>query len=110
MLYKSSLVCRYIARSLGLDWITACSARCDGEDGGVSCIALCGCLTESYDTFFGAQVLGALCKIRCPDIPSELLPGIRPWQALLRPCIGIFSNTKFPKLVDGFQRFLGFRY
>ncbi|MCJ1361017.1 hypothetical protein MMC16_000113 [Acarospora aff. strigata] len=80
------------------------------RDGGVACLALCSCLTESYDSFFGAQVLRALCKKRLPNIPSELLPGLRPWEALLKPCAGVFSNTKFPKLVDGFSRILGFEF
>lgn len=63
---------------------------------------------ESYDSFFGAQVLRALCRIRCLDIPPELIPGIQSWQALLKICAGSFHATRFPTLLDGFQRILGF--
>lgn len=74
------------------------------RQGGIACVALCGCLMESYDSFFGTQVLRALCKIRCPHIPPELIPGIQPWQALLKICAGAFTNTRFPLLLNGFQR------
>ncbi len=39
-------------------------------------------------------------------IPPGLLPGIQRWQALLEPCVGIFTTSKFSNLLDGFSRML----
>lgn len=74
------------------------------RDGGLECLTLCGCLAESYSSFFGAQVLQAFCRRQ--NMPSDLLPGIRNWQALLKPCAGIFASSKFPNLIQGFARLL----
>jgi hypothetical protein len=74
------------------------------RDGGLQCLTLCGCLAESYNSFFGAQVLHAFCQRQ--SMPSDLLPGIRNWHALLKPCAGIFAGSKFSNLVQGFARLL----
>ncbi len=68
------------------------------RDGGTSCLALCGCLTHSYDLFFGARVLRSLCERR--KMPVELRPGVMQWKALLEPCNNIFSGSRFAKHVD----------
>ena len=44
------------------------------KDEGVACLALCGCLSESYSPFLGAQVFRDLS--RCQNVPSELSPGL----------------------------------
>ncbi|KAI9883797.1 MAG: hypothetical protein M1823_004429 [Watsoniomyces obsoletus] len=67
-------------------------------NGGVSCLALCGCLTHSYDLFFGARVLRALCVRQ--KMPVELMPGVMQWKALLEPCNKIFSGSRFARYVD----------
>lgn len=78
------------------------------KDGGISFLALCGCLTQSYSRFFGAQVLRALCQLK--NMPSELVPGILQWQSLLKSCEKIFSSSRFAKLLDeGFTPILASR-
>lgn len=70
------------------------------RDGGLECLTLCGCLAESFTTFYGAQVLHAFCRHQ--NMFSALLPGIRNWHALLKPCAGFFAGSKFPTLIHGF--------
>lgn len=70
------------------------------RDGGLACLTLCGCLAESFSAFYGAQVLHAFCRQQ--NMSSALLPGIRNWHALLKPCAGIFASSKFPNLIHGF--------
>lgn len=70
------------------------------RDGGLECLTLCGCLAESFSTFYGAQVLHAFCRHQ--NMPSALLPGIRNWHNLIKPCAGIFASSKFSNLIHGF--------
>lgn len=70
------------------------------RDGGLECLVLCGCLAESFSTFYGAQVLQGLS--RHYNMPSALLPSIRNWHTLIKPCAGIFASSKFPILVRDF--------
>ena len=70
------------------------------RDGGLDCLTLCGCLAESFNTFYGAQILHAFCRHQ--NMPSALLPGIRNWHTLIKPCAGIFASSKFPILIHGF--------
>ena len=74
------------------------------KEGGLAYLAICGCLGQSYDSFLGAQVLRAFCQ--CLDLPIDLQPGLQCWQALLKPCAGIFMTTKFTHLIYGFTRLL----
>lgn len=77
-------------------------ALCDltDRDGGLECLTICGCLAESFSTFYGAQVLHAFCRHQ--NMPSALLPGIRNWHTLIKPCAGIFAGSKFSNLIHGF--------
>lgn len=72
------------------------------RDEGISCLAICGCLTQSYDNFYCAQVLRALCQQQ--KMPSDLVPGVLQWEALLKACAKIFSTSKFSRLLEGFVR------
>ena len=74
------------------------------RDSGISCIALCACLKESYDSFYGAQVLRFLC--RAQNAPEEMTPGTQRWVSLLKASAGLFSDTAFSRLVDGLTRFV----
>jgi hypothetical protein len=44
-------------------------------DEGLACVALCVCLTASYDSFYGAQVLRYLCI--CQNAPEDMVPGTK---------------------------------
>lgn len=71
------------------------------KEGGISCLAICGCLTQSYNVFYSAQVIRALCQHQ--KMPQELVPGILQWEALLKPCNKIFSKSRFAVLLhEGF--------
>ncbi|KAF2196081.1 putative ankyrin repeat-containing protein, partial [Delitschia confertaspora ATCC 74209] len=69
---------------------------------GMACVALCACMSISYDSFFAAGVLRELCKLR--RTPSDLLPSIHQWKALIEVCAGSVSNSKFPILHQGLIR------
>ncbi|KAF2191922.1 hypothetical protein K469DRAFT_556467, partial [Zopfia rhizophila CBS 207.26] len=69
---------------------------------GMACVALCACMSISYDSFYAAGVLRELCKIR--ETPPDFLPSIHQWKALVNICAGSVSNSKFPILLEGLIR------
>src|SRR5436190_3644747 len=73
----------------------------DSEQG-AACVALCACLSVSYDSFYAAQVLRELCKIR--ETPPRFVPSVHQWNALVNLCAGSLSSSKFPTLVEGLMR------
>ena len=66
------------------------------------CVALCACMSISYDSFYAAGVLRELCKIR--GTPPDFLPSVHQWKALVDICAGSVSNSKFPILLEGLIR------
>jgi ankyrin repeat protein len=69
---------------------------------GMACVALCACMTISYDSYFAAGVLRELCKIR--GTPPGLFPSIHQWKTLVDICAGSVSHSKFPVLLQGMLR------
>ena len=69
---------------------------------GMACVALCACMSISYDSFYAAGVLRELCKIR--GTPPDFLPSVHQWKALVDICAGSVSNSKFPILLEGLIR------
>ncbi|XTI89480.1 putative ankyrin repeat-containing protein [Cenococcum geophilum] len=69
---------------------------------GMVCVALCACMSISYDSFYAAGVLRELCKIR--GTPPDFLPSVHQWKALVDICAGSVSNSKFPILLEGLIR------
>ncbi len=71
---------------------------------GLACVALCSCLTASYDSFFTAKVLRELWIARVGQ--HDLAPSLHQWQSLADVCAGGLSHSKFPHLVEGFARLM----
>lgn len=69
---------------------------------GLACVALCFCLTTSYDSFFAAKVLRELWIARIGK--HDLAPSLHQWQSLVDVCAGSLSHSKFPRLVEGLAR------
>jgi ankyrin repeat protein len=69
---------------------------------GLACVALCACMSVSYEPFYAAQVLRELCQVR--ETPPDVIPSIRQWNALVNACAGSISSSKFPTLVEGLMR------
>ncbi|EED24650.1 ankyrin repeat-containing protein, putative [Talaromyces stipitatus ATCC 10500] len=69
---------------------------------GLTCVALCACLSISYDSFYVAEVLREICKLQ--ETPSDFIPSLHQWKTLVRMCAGSVSNSKFPTLLEGLMR------
>ena len=69
------------------------------RDSGIICVSLCGCLKESYDSFYASQVFRMMCQIR--DVPPEMIPGTQRWTAIIKVCAGVFTGTEFSRLLVG---------
>ncbi|KAI9771286.1 MAG: hypothetical protein M1840_002256 [Geoglossum simile] len=69
---------------------------------GMACVALCACMSISYDSFYVAEVLREFCKVR--ETPPDVIPSIHQWKALVHMCAGSVSNSKFPTLLEGLIR------
>jgi ankyrin repeat protein len=69
---------------------------------GLACVALCACMSVSYEPFYAAQVLRELCQVR--ETPLDVIPSIHQWNALVNICAGSISSSKFPTLVEGLIR------
>lgn len=76
---------------------------CDTDEG-LACIALCGCLTSSYDALSAAPVLRCLCTLQ--KAPSDVIPGTKRWITVLEVCSGIWAGTQFHSYVNGLSRIL----
>ena len=69
---------------------------------GMACVALCACMSISYDSFYVAEVLREFCKLR--EAPPDIIPSIHQWKVLVHICAGSVSNSKFPILLEGLIR------
>ena len=69
---------------------------------GLACVALCACLTNTYDSVTVAQVLRELWKVQSG--PRELTPALHQWQNLVEVCAKSLSKSQFPQLVEGMSR------
>ncbi|KAI9853379.1 MAG: hypothetical protein M1813_002371 [Trichoglossum hirsutum] len=73
-----------------------------GTESGMACVALCACMSVSYDSFYVAEVLREFCKFR--ETPPDIIPSVHQWKALVHICAGSVSNSKFPTLLEGLIR------
>ncbi|KFY45486.1 hypothetical protein V495_02961 [Pseudogymnoascus sp. VKM F-4514 (FW-929)] len=69
---------------------------------GLTCVAMCACLSVSYDKFFCSKVLKALADQQ--RAPNSLMPSLSQWAALVNICSGAVSGSRFPRLVEGHAR------
>ncbi|EAU37404.1 predicted protein [Aspergillus terreus NIH2624] len=69
---------------------------------GMTCVALCGGLSVSYDRFYCAQVLRSMTQIQ--EAPANLSPSITQWSNLVDSCSGTLLSSDFPNMVEGFSR------
>ena len=69
---------------------------------GLACVALCACLTNTYDSVTAAQVLRELWKVQSGR--HELTPALHQWQNLVEVCAKSLSKSQFPQLVEGMSR------
>ena len=69
---------------------------------GMACVALCACMSTSYDSFYVAEVLREFCKFR--ETPPDIIPSVHQWKSLVHICAGSVSNSKFPTLLEGLIR------
>ena len=69
---------------------------------GVACVALCACMSISYESFYVAEVLREFCKFQ--EAPPDIIPSIHQWKVLVHICAGAVSNSKFPNLLAGLRR------
>ncbi|KAF7513270.1 hypothetical protein GJ744_009691 [Endocarpon pusillum] len=71
---------------------------------GMACVALCACMSISYDSFYVAEVLREFCKSLAT--PSDIVPSVHQWKVLVDMCAGSVSNSKFPTLLEGLIRLI----
>ncbi|KAH6962971.1 hypothetical protein DER45DRAFT_590836 [Fusarium avenaceum] len=60
---------------------------------GLTCLAICASLVESYTTAAAARIMRELFLLYNP--PSELTPGLSQWQALVESSEAILAPTEF---------------
>ena len=77
---------------------------CETEQG-ATCVAICACLSVSYDLSFASQVLKAITDKS--KTPGALTPALSQWGALMNVCAGAVTDSQFPRLVEGFSRLIG---
>jgi ankyrin repeat protein len=68
----------------------------------MACVALCACMSISYDSFYVAEVLREFCKFR--EAPPGIIPSIHQWKVLVHICAGSVTDSKFPTLLEGLIR------
>ena len=71
---------------------------------GACCVAMCACLSVSYNSFIGGQILKALCD--SSGVLPEFRPSLSQWAALFDVCAGAVTISQFPQKVEGFTRIL----
>ena len=71
---------------------------------GACCVAMCACLSVSYNSFVGGQILKELCD--SSRVPPQFSPSLSQWAALFDVCAGAVAISQFPQKVDGFNRIL----
>ncbi|KFY82595.1 hypothetical protein V498_08536 [Pseudogymnoascus sp. VKM F-4517 (FW-2822)] len=69
---------------------------------GATCVAICACLSVSYDKFFCSKVLKALADQQ--RVPNSLMPSLSQWMALVQICSGTVLGPRFPQLVEVYSR------
>jgi hypothetical protein len=69
---------------------------------GIACVAICGCLSISYDEHSAAQLLREMARSRAA--PEELKPSLSQWGALINACSSTLAASDFPNVVEGFSR------
>jgi ankyrin repeat protein len=69
---------------------------------GVACVALCACMSLSYDAFYVAEVLRQFCKDS--GTPPDSVPSVHQWKLLVQMCAGSVSSSGFPTLLEGLRR------
>jgi ankyrin repeat protein len=69
---------------------------------GVACVALCACMSLSYDAFYVAEVLRQICKDS--GTPPDIVPSVHQWKLLVQMCAGSVSSSGFPTLLEGLRR------
>lgn len=69
---------------------------------GLVCVAICACLSSSYDEYFAAQILSDMAFLRAA--PKNLRPSLSQWAALIKVCTGTLAASNFSNLVEGFSR------
>ena len=75
----------------------------DTEEG-LTLVALCAALVATYDSMYAATVIRELC-VFC-KAPQSFTPAIRQWKALVDLCSGMFANTHFTLMANGFRRLI----
>ena len=75
----------------------------DTEEG-LTLVALCAALAATYDSMYAAMVIRELCVL-C-KAPQSFTPAIRQWKALVDLCSGMFANTHFTLVANGFRRLI----
>ena len=65
---------------------------------GLTCLALCGTLSEFYHEDLSAEILNNL--VQALDAPPELTPSVLQWQSLVQACAGTFTTSGFGVLVE----------
>ena len=71
---------------------------------GACCVAICACLSVSYNSFIGGQILKDICDNS--HIPSNYRPSLTQWAALFDVCAGAVAASQFPWKVEGFTTIL----
>lgn len=71
---------------------------------GLTCAAICACLSLSYNKFFCSKVLKSLADQQ--RAPNSLMPSLSQWAALVNICSGAVLDSQFPRLVEGYSRLM----
>jgi len=72
---------------------------------GLTCIALCGSLSELHPPKAGASILMELADV-C-DVPDEYRPSPQQWINMLETCSGVLRSTAFGSVAEQFMSFHG---
>ena len=71
---------------------------------GACCVAVCACLSVSYNSFMGGQILKEICD--SSHVPSDYRPSLTQWAALFDVCAGAVAVSQFPRKVEGFTKIM----
>lgn len=75
----------------------------DTEEG-LTLVAVCAALGATYETMYAARVVRELCVL-C-KAPQSFTPAVRQWKALVGLCSGMYANTQFTLVANGFRRLI----
>jgi hypothetical protein len=65
---------------------------------GLTCLALCGVLSEYYVEKISPEILHEL--VKSLRTPPQFTPSVLQWKALIRGCAGVFAKTSFGTLLE----------